>query len=317
MAERTPLKDRARGRWKQILPAIAGVDARHLDGKHHPCPLCGGKDRWRFDDLKGEGTSICAQCGSRSGIQLVMDALHVDYAEAARKIESVIGSDAKPIPYTDTTEADQAAAHQAALAMWRTGERLIVGDPVDRYLRRRVERYPSETRAIRCIPSTSFDGKTMPAMIVAYVDAAGDLAGVQRTFITPDGAKYPGIARDRDNTGNLPAGGAVRLLRPKPTDTAIGIAEGVETALSAMALHGLPVWASLTANRLVVWEPPEGFSDIVVFGDADRKYTGQAAAYTLANRLEVQKKLRVQVMIPPQLGTDWNDVHQSQREEHA
>ncbi|MCW5705488.1 MAG: hypothetical protein KIT82_23260, partial [Bradyrhizobium sp.] len=50
MVERTPLKDRARGRWKQILSVAAGIDSRHLDGKHHPCPMCGGKDRWRFDD---------------------------------------------------------------------------------------------------------------------------------------------------------------------------------------------------------------------------------------------------------------------------
>ncbi|HZY66961.1 MAG TPA: toprim domain-containing protein [Devosia sp.] len=310
MAERTPLRERARGHWKHLLSAVGGIDSRWLDGKHHPCPLCGGKDRWRFDNLKGDGTSICSQCGARNGIQLLLNVLGVDFAEAARRIEAEIGTDGAPGDDSETMEADQAAKHREAVAFWRSGQRLVAGDPVDRYLLSRVGHYPGDTRAIRCIQSTAFSGKTMPAMITAFVDVAGELAGIQRTFLTPDGEKYPGLESARWNTGNLPAGGAVRLVRPKPTDTAIGIAEGVETALSAIEMHGLPVWAALTANRLEAWVPPEGFQDVVVFGDADENYTGQAAAYALANRLEVQKKLRVQVEIPRELGTDWNDVLQ-------
>jgi putative DNA primase/helicase len=313
MVERTPLRDRARGHWKHILAVVGNVDSRHLDGKHHPCPICGGKDRWRFDDKKGEGTSICGQCGARDGVKLVMDLLGVDFPEAAKRIEVIIGTDAKPRDYVDTSEADAAETHKQVLSFWRSGQRVVVGDPVDRYLRRRVGNYP-ETRAIRCIPSTPFMGRTMPAMITAYVDVAGELSSIQRTFLTADGEKQSDVENDRWNTGPLPAGGAVRLVRPKPTDTAIGIAEGVETALSAIAMHGLPVWAALTANRLQAWQPPEGFNDIIVFGDADTNYTGQAAAFALANRLEVQRKLRVQVAIPPQLGMDWNDVLQQQRE---
>lgn len=316
MVERTPLKDRARGHWKHLLAVVAGIDSRLLDGKHHPCPLCGGKDRWRFDNLKGEGTSICGQCGSRSGMQMVMDKLGIDFAEMAKRVEAVIGT-AAASAYVDTGPDDDAASYREALGLWRTGQRLIAGDPVDRYLRRRVRMYPSETRAIRCIGSTPFAGKTMPAMIVAYVDVGGELAGIQRTFLTPDGEKYPGLESARWNTGKLPEGGAVRLVRPKPTDTAIGIAEGVETALSAIEMHGLPVWAALTANRLSAWQPPDGFKEIIVFGDADENYTGQAAAFTLANRLEVQKKLRVQVAVPPVLGTDWNDVLQQRMRETA
>lgn len=317
MVERTPLKDRARGHWKHLLAVVAGIDSRHLDGKHHPCPLCGGTDRWRFDDLRGEGTSICGQCGSRSGMQMVMDKLGIDFAEMARRVEAIIGTEGSPAPYVDTSADDDAASYQEALTFWRSGQRLVAGDPVDRYLRRRVGHYPGETRAIRCIPSTPFAGRTMPAMIVAYVDVGGDLAGIQRTFLTPDGEKVPSLDIARWNTGKLPDGGAVRLVRPKPTDTAIGIAEGVETALSAMAMHNLPVWAALTANRLAAWQPPEGFREVIIFSDADENYTGQQAAFTLAHRLEIKKQCRVQVALPPVLGTDWNDVLQQQMRETA
>jgi putative DNA primase/helicase len=209
MVERTPLRDRARGHWKHILAVVGNVDSRHLDGKHHPCPICGGKDRWRFDDKKGEGTSICGQCGARDGVKLVMDLLGVDFPEAAKRIEVIIGTDAKPRDYVDTSEADAAETHKQVLSFWRSGQRVVVGDPVDRYLRRRVGNYP-ETRAIRCIPSTPFMGRTMPAMITAYVDVAGELSSIQRTFLTADGEKQSDVENDRWNTGPLPAGGADR-----------------------------------------------------------------------------------------------------------
>ena len=60
-----PTKERARGRWRQILPAL-GIDARFLTGRNCPCPICGGKDRFRFIDRKdGDGMWLCSQCQPR------------------------------------------------------------------------------------------------------------------------------------------------------------------------------------------------------------------------------------------------------------
>lgn len=42
----------ARGNWKSILRQT-GVPESALSGKHSPCPGCGGKDRFRFDDREG------------------------------------------------------------------------------------------------------------------------------------------------------------------------------------------------------------------------------------------------------------------------
>ena len=55
----------------------------------------------------------------------------------------------------------------------------------------------------------------------------------------------------------------------------LGIAEGVETALAASIMFNVPVWAALNANRLKVWEPAEGVSEVVVFGDNDINSVGQ------------------------------------------
>ena len=65
----------ANGRWYEILTSL-GVSAHYLQDKHGPCPLCGGKDRFRWDDLEGRGTYICNQCGAGTGVTLVMKFKH-------------------------------------------------------------------------------------------------------------------------------------------------------------------------------------------------------------------------------------------------
>ena len=48
----------ARGRWPEILAALAGLSGEQLSNRHQPCPLCGGTDRYRFDDKDGSGGSL-------------------------------------------------------------------------------------------------------------------------------------------------------------------------------------------------------------------------------------------------------------------
>jgi hypothetical protein len=55
------LKQQAAGRWKEILSALGCVPAETLDGKHHPCPKCDGKDRFRLIDAEA-GAVFCNQC---------------------------------------------------------------------------------------------------------------------------------------------------------------------------------------------------------------------------------------------------------------
>ncbi|NLF09476.1 MAG: AAA family ATPase [Pirellulaceae bacterium] len=55
------LKGQAAGRWPEVLSALGGVPADVLDGKNHPCPKCGGKDRFRMIDVAA-GALLCNQC---------------------------------------------------------------------------------------------------------------------------------------------------------------------------------------------------------------------------------------------------------------
>ncbi|NDF83425.1 MAG: hypothetical protein EB130_09770, partial [Actinobacteria bacterium] len=62
----TRITDLAIGHWPSILGALAGLSSDQLTDKHQPCPLCGGEDRYRFDDQDGSGSWFCNQCGGKN-----------------------------------------------------------------------------------------------------------------------------------------------------------------------------------------------------------------------------------------------------------
>ena len=147
-----------------------------------------------------------------------------------------------------------------------------------------------------------------PAMI-AMVTGPEGAPSILRTYLTVDGRKAPVDAPRRLMPGTVAKGAAIRLA---PAGDALGIAEGIETALSASALFGVPCWAAVNAGMLTAWQPPPEVRRILIFGDNDASYTGQAAAYALARRLRSEGFI-VDVEVPAEPEADWNDVHRLRR----
>jgi putative DNA primase/helicase len=94
----TKVIDLAQGHWPSILGALASLSADQLTDKHQPCPLCGGKDRYRFDDQNGSGSWFCNKCGgpqqaggAGNGIDLLMRRTGWEFKEAAQRIEQHLG----------------------------------------------------------------------------------------------------------------------------------------------------------------------------------------------------------------------------------
>jgi putative DNA primase/helicase len=120
----------------------------------------------------------------------------------------------------------------------------------------------------------------------------------------------------------LPKGCAVRLA---PAGPILGVAEGIETAASCMALFDVPTWALLNAENMKGFVPPQGVRKLIIFGDHDLSFTGQAAAFDLARKcwakretydptLEVEVRINGVTVDPAQRNLDWNDVWLTQPE---
>lgn len=301
---RTSIHDRAQGRWRHLLPAL-GVPETYLSGRHGPCPICKeGTDRFRWDDKAGRGTWICNRCGSGSGVDLVMRINGVSFLEARKMIEERL-----PDAPIDLRTTERQTGHMDRFVeMWRSGRHLDGKDPASWYLARRgiqLREYPS---ALRFLPKLAYwhddNSKTEhPAMAAVYSSPDRSAATVHFTYLDGSGRKADVPKPKKMAPGKMPPGGAVRLA---PSAETMGIAEGIETALSASQIDGIPVWAALSAGGLIKWQPPSTAKHIVVYGDHDESFTGQHAAYSLAYRLRTDG-FHVEVRLPDLPG-DWNDI---------
>ena len=293
----------AHGRWREILPAL-GIPPQILDGNDRPCPLCGGKDRFRFDDKHGDGDYFCRGCKPGKGIKLLQGFHGWDFARAAREVDQIIGNLPPSRQRTKAPPEDMCGLYHQSLPVAADNE-------VGSYLANRCIPGPYP-KALRYVPAMMhWPTRTKhPGMLAVFYDVNGKATTMQRTYLTEDGRKAD-VERPRVNMHGrtLPSGGAIRL---GPIAETMGIAEGVETALSAFVLFGVPVWATTSAVLLERWQPPPEVKRVVVYSDADFNFVGQAAAYKLAARLVFEAKRdkierEVGVMVPP-LGKDWNDV---------
>lgn len=296
--------DAAKGKWRGILMQL-GVPEENLTGRHAPCPLCGGKDRFRWDNQEGKGTYICSNCGAGDGMKLAMEFTGEDFQPVAKRIDAIVGNvkaDAIPEQISDDERK------KALLAVWGVTQQTEPGDVVDAYLRTRgvdEVQYPKALRTAEKLRDG--EGGVHPAM-VALVTVPGQPKAVSlhRTFLAKDGKGKADIPSPRKMMpGSLPDGACIELS--EYTGGPLGIAEGIETAMAASAMYQMPVWSAINTSILKKWLPPDGCDEVWVFGDNDASFAGHAASYELARRLHA-KNIQVDVRMPPVVGEDWNDL---------
>ena len=179
----------------------------------------------------------------------------------------------------------------------------ITGGPAGRYLLSRgIDIRPP---ALRFHPRAPFGrgrgAQFRPAIIAAVVEA-GRFMGIQRLFLERDGS---GLATDLEKPKwglARPLGGAVQLL---PAGPVLGLAEGIETAISAAMLLDIPVWAALGSERLHRITIPPTVRRLVLLPDKDR--AGRIAV-ARAHAAYAERPFALDLLWPWSRQNDWNDV---------
>ncbi len=207
-----------------------------------------------------------------------------------------------PTPDADASSvADPATIlSRAATRIWADA-RIISGTPAERYLLGRSIKTTS--LEIRYHPNVPHGPKPLtqfrPALVAAVRDDSG-VVGVHRTFLDRRTGELADLPDPKCGLGAF-GGGAVRIGGVAPR---LGLAEGLETALSASLLFDIPCWATLGTERFRHVRLPVEVTDLVLFLDND---AGGRRAEALAREAFTDLQ-SIEAERPRRPGYDWNDV---------
>jgi hypothetical protein len=226
------------------------------------------------------------------------------------------------------TAEDSAKAAERISTIWRESLSLEWGmpQPILKYLKSRNVAVGSKSLGDDCLryhPELPYydedeNGDVQllgkyPAIIAAIKSLEGEIITLHRTYLTPSGQKAPvdnprkmlPVPDDRNVcAGAIHLGGF-------PADGVLGVAEGMETALSAMKIYRIPTWSLVSATILERFEIPQQVKILLIWADKDKSFAGQKAAKALQQRAQ-QQGVKAYILLPnrPVVGksVDWNDV---------
>jgi len=199
-------------------------------------------------------------------------------------------------------ETERVAARIRRAELWREATS-PVGTPVEPYFDSRgctLAGIPGD-HVIRFHPACPFGNLQVPAMLALITDViTGEPIGVHRTASKDDGSdKRLGV--DSKRMLGVARRGAVRL---RAASEYLGIAEGLETALSAAQVFGAAVWATTSAAGIAAFPILKAVKRLTVFADNDEP--GLEAACRCCRRYQVAG-IDAEVRHPTTPKTDWND----------
>jgi putative DNA primase/helicase len=100
-------------------------------------------------------------------------------------------------------------------------------------------------------------------------------------------------------------------IRMYPLSSTLGIAEGIETALSAKQIYQCNVWSVVNTAFMKRFRAPKGVEHLIIFADNDRNGAGHAAAFECAHKNILAKNdvIKVSIRWPGDV-CDFNDMLQ-------
>lgn len=242
-----------------------------------PCPQCdrGPRDQALAVTVDDRGTVMhCHRCGYTSANNIPS----IEGISRAREI--------KHRPWQDL------AAH-----LWNKAQP-IKGTLAERYLQSRNCMLPPADGDLRFLPA---HGKDHSAAMLARITDARTCEPISLHFTQLDG--HGSKLGRRLLAGHRKAGGVVRLWPDETVTYSVGIAEGIETALSLAHGHS-PVWAAVDAGNLATFPVLAGIETLVIATDGDD--AGIESAATCGERWSAAGK-NVLLVAASEMGCDLND----------
>lgn len=260
-------------------------------GNHRmPCPECqrGAKDRALSVTVDSAAAVWhCFRCGV-----------------AGRTVASHVKRKPHVRPPTNTVPGVHDCLSPYGQRLWEQSRRLA-GEAVA-YLQARNCVIPPPDGDLRWQPNLRHpSGYEGPALVGLITDAITNAPlSLHRTWIQPSGQKAAVQGPRLLLKAHRKAGGVIRLWPDEAVTLGLGVAEGIETALSA-AHAFTPVWSCIDSGNLGRLPVLPGIVTLSIFADNDS--SGLAGAGDCRRRW-LGAGTKVRLVVPPRAGTDFNDI---------
>lgn len=277
--------------------ADQGIELRHYrEGTQRlPCPECdrGGKDSALAVTVEHDGAVwICHRCGFKGAVR--------------DRSESTVRPSQKPQETRSEPERFETLAPRWR-EFWAACERVTPTSVAGRYLAGRGCALPPADGDLRWHRDAWHwpTQTSMPAMVARITDAVTNTPlSLHFTFLKPDGSGKADVDRAKLLLPrHRKAGGVIRLWPDDCVTHGLGLAEGIETALT-LAHSYTPTWCAIDAGNLRDLAPLNGIEHVVVAVDYD--VAGLKAAQAFADRW-TRAGATVDLLVPSQPGRDLND----------
>jgi len=288
------------GQWRSVLE---NYGARLPSGKHHgPCPVCGGKDRFRFDDKNGRGTWFCSQCEPQSGggLLLLSRYLGKPTIEAAKEL---VGDDMhKSIAPKRIHQVNDDEIRKANIQQAKKGAAVLIASSFlteHEYMTNKGLTGKWLTNGEPIMSKGAIIGTGELLLVPFYKN--GELVNVQK--ITKDGTKRPLWGGDMAGVQHIIDGKTKTLA----------VVEGYATGVTVNLMTGYEVYCGYNTGNLAaaVKKAKEDHPDsrIIIFADHDEldEVHNRRPGEYFAN--EAAAPFNAIVALPPELG-DWDDYRQ-------
>lgn len=289
------------GAWRSTLE---GYGCQLPSGRHHgPCPVCGGKDRFRFDDKDGRGTWFCGQCDPQSGGGLLLLARYLGKPtiEVAREL---LGQDMPRTiaPVRKHSATSDQLAEEARLRAKR-GAVLLMNSAMQALHPYMDKKGLSGEWPVNADIMMGAAGERIEpcSLLLVPVYKNGELVNVQK--ITADGKKRPIYGGDMGGVCHVISG----------PGKLVAVVEGFATGVTVNRMTNATVYVAFNTGNLASIaqqaraEHPD--ATLVIFADHDEVDSVHGWQPGTKYAEDAAIPVNAKIAMPPELG-DWDDYRQ-------